>query len=494
MIDDWCVDLLYLAYNRLEFTQETFTALLANTDWRYVHELFVYDDGSQDGTREWLEDNVRNAPVSTRFVKTQFGSPVTAMVHFIESASAPILGKTDNDAMLPPAWLRQSLEVLEHHSELSLLGIEAMYPHSDDVNLVRSYTPAVFISGLGLYRRSAFAGSRPKMIDKWFGLEEWQTAQGASLVRGWITPALPVFLLDRFPFEPWATYSAAYVTRGWQRVWPKYDRMCTLWRWRWADQASPIPAIAAAHVTAYSVLPDGNPVQGHDRFGGNESPKFKIVILSRRALNLVACVRSLLANEPGLPPDHIIVVDDGARREAAPELPPIRWVEGIKPFVFARNANLGIREAGTDVVLLNDDARLLTPRGLTLLSRHVQENPPIGLCSAGIQGAVGNPRQITTGRSQYRQEGSTLAFICIYIPKSVYYSVGPLDERFTGYGFEDNDYCARVLGSGLQLGIWDGCVVDHSGELPSTFRTHSDVWVLFERNRKLFHEKWGRSA
>jgi hypothetical protein len=339
MIDDACVDLLYLACNRLEFTQETFKTLLANTDWRYVHELFVYDDGSQDGTRKWLGENMRNVPVSTRFVKTQFGSPVTAMVHFIESTRAPILAKTDNDAMLPPAWLRQSLEVLESHPELSLLGIEAMYPHSDDVNLVRSYTPAVFISGLGLYRRSAFAGSRPKMIDKWFGLEEWQTAQGATLVRGWITPALPVFLLDRFPFEPWSTYSNTYVTRGWQRVWPKYDRMCTLWRWRWADH-SPIPA--AAHVTADSVSPDGYPMTGHNRLGGNEPPNFKVVILSKRALNLVACVRSVLANELGLPPDHIIVVDDGARREAAPKLPPLRWVEGIKQFVYARNANLGI--------------------------------------------------------------------------------------------------------------------------------------------------------
>src|SRR5215510_10854391 len=113
MIEDRCVDLLYLACNRLEFTQATFTTLLANTDWRYVHELFVYDDGSIDGTREWLEKNTVNVFVPTRFIKTKFGSPVSAMVHFIESASAPILAKVDNDAMLPPAWLRQSLEVLD---------------------------------------------------------------------------------------------------------------------------------------------------------------------------------------------------------------------------------------------------------------------------------------------------------------------------------------------------------------------------------------------
>jgi glycosyltransferase involved in cell wall biosynthesis len=235
MSADAYVDLLYLACNRLEFTQETFTTLLTTTDWRFVHELFVYDDGSRDGTREWLERHVGQAPVPSRLVHTRFGSPVAAMVHFIERASAPILAKTDNDAMLPPGWLRQSLEVLDRHPELALLGIEAMYPHRDDVELTRTYTPAEFISGLGLYRRAAFAQSRPTPYAKWFGFEEWQIGQGAGLIRGWITPALPVFLLDRFPLAPWTQYTEMYIRRGWQRSWPKYDPTSTLWQWRWPE-------------------------------------------------------------------------------------------------------------------------------------------------------------------------------------------------------------------------------------------------------------------
>jgi glycosyltransferase involved in cell wall biosynthesis len=248
MNGDRGVDLLYLAWNRLEFTQETFTTLLANTDWQYVHELFVYDDGSQDGTREWLERTIPQVPVPFRFLKTNFRSPVAAMVHFIESANAPLLAKTDNDVMLPPAWLRLSLEVLDRCPELALLGIEAMYPHSDDIQLARSYTPAAFISGLGLYRRAVFAQSRPAPRQKWFGFEEWQAAQGAGLISGWITPAIPVFLLDRLPLEPWVSYTATYTRRGWQRSWPKYDQTGTLWRWRWPEPQNTI-----------SVIPGGDP-------------------------------------------------------------------------------------------------------------------------------------------------------------------------------------------------------------------------------------------
>lgn len=496
MIEERCVDLLYLACNRLEFTQETFAALLANTGWPYIHELFIYDDGSTDGTREWLQKNAERVPAPTRFVQTQFGSPVAAMVHFIESARAPILAKTDNDAMLPPAWLRQSLDVLARHPELSLLGIEAMYPRDDDTEHPRSYTPAVFISGLGLYRRAAFAHSRPVPYDKWFGLEEWQTWQGTALVRGWITPAMPVFLLDRFPFSPWKDYSDAYVQRGWQRSWPKYDPASTLWQWRWPDQ-NPFTAAPSTALAPEAVLSLGQ----HDgqsnppaRFAGTAAPTFKVVILSRRASNLIACVRSVLTNEPELPPDHIIVVDDGARSEAEAQLPPIRWLPGVKPFIYSRNANVGIRDAGTDVILLNDDARLLTPRGFTLLSQEVHSQPDIGVCSAGIRGAVGNPRQIASQPSKFRLEAGALAFVCAYIPKHAHDRVGPLDERFVGYGFEDNDYCVRTLTAGLRLGIWDGCVVDHTGGLPSTFRTRPDLMTLHQHNRRLFREKWGRDA
>jgi GT2 family glycosyltransferase len=475
MYGDQSVDLLYLACNRLEFTVETFTTLLRNTDWRFVNKLFVYDDGSSDGTREWLEANAARSPAPVSFTRTGFGSPVTAMSHFIQAARAPMLAKTDNDALLPPEWLRQSLEVFEQHPELKLLGIEAMFPDVDDVNQRRSYTPADFISGLGLYRRDVFAFSRPVAIRKWFGLEEWQMKQGPGLVRGWITPAIPVFLLDRYPFEPWRSLSETYVRRGWQRSWPKYDPACTLFDWH---QKRPVSA--AAHVE--SRLP-----------ASDARPGFKVVILSGRASNLVPCVQSVLANEPDLSPDRIIVVDDGARAEAESQLPPVTWVEGVKPFVFARNANLGIREAASDVILLNDDAKLTTVRGFTLLSQEVRTRHSLGVCSAGIRGEVGNPRQQARSASEFRLEQRALAFVCVYIPRDRFEGIGPLDERFVGYGFEDNDYCARALAANLQLGIWDGCVVDHSGELPSTFRTRPNCLSLFRQNQRLFIEKWRRN-
>jgi GT2 family glycosyltransferase len=485
-----CVDLLYLACNRLEFTRETFSALLANTSWDRVHELFVYDDGSIDGTREWLEEAITRVPTPHRIVRTRFGSPLAAMAHFIESARAATLAKTDNDAMLPPGWLKASLGVYDQHPELHFLGIEAMYPHEEGSGVQRGYEPAPFISGLGLYRRAAFVHSRPRAYQKWFGFEDWQAAQGPGLVRGWIRPALPVFLLDRIPFEPWAGHTSRYVQRGWQRSWPKYDPDCTLWNWYWSRTAS--NGSEKSNGDGLTALDQTMPTAVPSIGSSISEPVFHVIILSALMANLVPCVRSLLEHEPGLRPEQIIVVDDGARLGGEGQLPAVRWVDGIKPFVFARNANLGICSSRSDVILLNDDARLVTSRGLSKLAEEVRRHKQLGFCSAAIRGLVGNPEQLERGSNSLRWAVGELAFVCVYIPETVYQWLGALDERFTGYGFEDNDYCLRARRQGLRMGIFDGCVVEHGTSARSTFRMKNNFGALYRYNERLFLSKWGR--
>lgn len=232
------VDLLFLAFNRLEFTQESFNALLKNTDWQYIQQLSVYDDGSVDGTRDWLLESIRQVPAIVAFRETQRGSVVQLMIDWLDSATAPILAKCDNDAVYPPGWLRVSLDVLDRYPELDLLGIESFYECSTDVNLSRGYKRASFISGLGLYRRSAFLPNALRALGRYGGLEQWQLDR-PRIIRGWLRPSLPVFLLDRLPIEPWASLSDRYVAAGWQRTCARYPATrSTLWDWRWGHERS----------------------------------------------------------------------------------------------------------------------------------------------------------------------------------------------------------------------------------------------------------------
>jgi hypothetical protein len=216
--------------------------------------------------------------------------------------------------------------------------------------------------------------------------------------------------------------------------------------------------------------------------------KFKVIILSAEAANLKACLQGLFICEPDLM-DRVIVVDDGAKKDLE-DLPGVIWVAGKKPFVFSRNVNLGIRAAdGDDVILLNDDGILKTPGGFTLLAQACRERPNMGVCSAGILGHVGNHNQNTQGVDGVRQELKKLAFVCVYIPRAVIDEIGYLDERFVGYGYEDDDFCTRAFRGGFSLGIFDRCMVEHAS-IPSTFRAKPDYAQLITDNRLRYEKKW----
>lgn len=226
------IDLLYLAHNRREFTQASMPALLANTDWRFVRRLLIYDDDSTDGVTEYLQGLIY--PVAHELRRAAFGGPVAVMNDYLVGMSPTertMFAKIDSDTMVPRGWLAQSLQVMNQHPEVALLGIEAFHRVVTE-RLERSYEPAAHIGGIGVMRAGAFVTlPRP---DGRFGFTAWQEKTPAA-GRGFIKPSLPVFLLDRLPREPWLSLSREYVARGWQRAWGPYgesDR--DLWSW-WCE-------------------------------------------------------------------------------------------------------------------------------------------------------------------------------------------------------------------------------------------------------------------
>lgn len=218
-----------------------------------------------------------------------------------------------------------------------------------------------------------------------------------------------------------------------------------------------------------------------------------VVIPSARAANLVRSVESLIRTHPGAAPSRICVVDDGAREEAEAKLPRgILWVEGIKPFIYARNINLGVEriDPADPVILMGDDVEVLTEHAFDRLEATLAERKDLGILSPGILGIVGNVRQNYRRRSAFQLEHDKLAFVCVAIPQRVRQSVGKLDERFAGYGCEDDDYSWRVREAGFKLGILHTCAVRHDGSIPSTFRTRPDYEARFRENRERLALKW----
>lgn len=216
---------------------------------------------------------------------------------------------------------------------------------------------------------------------------------------------------------------------------------------------------------------------------------FSVVIPSRNVRNLVPCAEAVRKHEPAA---RIIIVDDGLGMDwlPQPKLMPAIGITGVKPFVFARNVNMGIRAAGTDdVVILNDDALLETPGGFSLLAREAAEHPEYGLIASTCNN-VGNPNQWPM-KIGFREEKRMVCFVAVLIPRRTIDAVGMLDERYVGYGCDDDDYSFTVRKiARLKLGIHDGCYVDH-GSLTSSFRGPAGAGGNYIPNLRLFIEKWG---
>ena len=229
-------ELLFLAKNRLRFTQESLSTLRRNTDWSRIDKTVIYDDGSTDGTLEYLQGQA--AEMGAELRQTRLGSAVAVGSHFIKASQADILIKIDNDAMYPPGWLDASLGVMQRRPELQMLCLE---DRGLDGPMPYSYKSSVQVGGLFVIRRNVFNGNDvPIVLNKYWGLQIWVNSH--KLTRGWILPSLPVFLLDRVPFEPWMSLNAEYEKQGWQRPTVGAIHMYTMAQknlWSWCDWPDP---------------------------------------------------------------------------------------------------------------------------------------------------------------------------------------------------------------------------------------------------------------
>lgn len=234
--DDAKIDVLYLAWNRLEFTKATFRSVLLNTNWDLVRELIVYEDGSKDGTREYLDAAVKEAQadgVPARLTYLGFGSPVATMNYYLSGDPAWAFAKVDSDIAVPAGWLDVLAGVM-NASDVELLGMQAGMADEIDVEDGGStgywWQPSSHIGGIGLMRSSAFLSRTLPQADGRFGFTNWQNKQDPR--RGWITPDLMVPQLDLLPMDPWRSLSEDYIARGWQRRWPPYNEAShRFWDW-----------------------------------------------------------------------------------------------------------------------------------------------------------------------------------------------------------------------------------------------------------------------
>ena len=111
------ISLVFMTYNRLEYTKLALKALLADVSEEF--SLTIWDNGSSDGTREFLKTVEDRRIANVVFSKDNCGQAYVTNKVWTES-DADLVGKVDNDCMVTAGWTRI---LSAAHRDLPQLGV-----------------------------------------------------------------------------------------------------------------------------------------------------------------------------------------------------------------------------------------------------------------------------------------------------------------------------------------------------------------------------------
>jgi GT2 family glycosyltransferase len=230
------------------------------------------------------------------------------------------------------------------------------------------------------------------------------------------------------------------------------------------------------------------------------------IIPSRTDEYINDCLNSLEASQPGTA-CLAIVADNGIGDacRAYWESRGVKFVKAAVPFVFAQAINAGADAIapGDDLLVLNDDTEMITPMWhdaaeRTLRRFNLRRYGMISLSISAKENVGNHDQALDPGLSPefgVKESRQTICFVAVIVRGATWLRVGKLDERFVGYGFDDNDYNQRVWESGQRVGIVSSVVVRHGKQqypFSSSFARYNSMEKLremFGANQQLMRDK-----
>ncbi|GAB4443039.1 MAG: hypothetical protein OHK0015_42470 [Chloroflexi bacterium OHK40] len=251
------------------------------------------------------------------------------------------------------------------------------------------------------------------------------------------------------------------------------------------------------------------------RSSGDQAERGKgvaIIMLTWNGLHYTReCLESLRELTTGVE-YQVIVVDNGSTDGTRDYLRSLGWVQLIENETnlgYVRGNNQGIAAApkGWDVLLLNNDMRIIQPDWLQRMREVANSHPAYGMVGCRLLMSDGKLLHAGTymptdsfwgwqigggeediGQYHRVREVDGIVGACMYLRRDVIDSVGVLDERFFSY-YEDTDYCLRVRQAGYRIVVaGDVSLIHH--ENVSTKLNKVDFWGIYGTSQAIFLEKW----
>lgn len=128
------IDLIFLTYNRLEYTKLALASLLADPTEEF--SLTIWDNNSTDGTRDYLA--AQNDPRIAKKIFARKNIHLKGAVNYLfASSSADLLGIIPNDFLVTPGWTRPLAQAHNDVEEFGMLGCWHLGPEFFDAERAR---------------------------------------------------------------------------------------------------------------------------------------------------------------------------------------------------------------------------------------------------------------------------------------------------------------------------------------------------------------------
>ncbi len=223
------------------------------------------------------------------------------------------------------------------------------------------------------------------------------------------------------------------------------------------------------------------------------------LVPSRSDGNLSVLLNSLEASEIGSA-GRVIVGDNGLSKSFRTSWQRPTYVDVPKPFVFAQAINRCAAAApdANDLLVLGDDTRIVTPWWAESIEALLASPTRFGfgLISLQVRGRGGIVEAEEASRGLWKPWGVfesrwTVCFNAVIIPRAVWNLIGPMDERYVGYGHDDDDYNLRVWHAGYRVGMCRAAMVCHTDASSYAASLPGMDWERqYDLNAQLFQEKW----
>ncbi len=245
--------------------------------------------------------------------------------------------------------------------------------------------------------------------------------------------------------------------------------------------------------------------------GAQAGPLTSVILVSCNARDDTrGCLESLRATRDERFPMEILVVDNGSDDGSVEYLraqPDVSLIENRSNEGAPRARNQALARTRGDWIVVLDNDVTVYPGWLERLRYHAEIDPAVA-CVVPVADRAAHGQQIeapspddptalaefAAARAQeaHRQAIYCQIFssLCVLIRADVIRQIGGFDERFSPWGFEDDDFSLRVHLAGHRSRMALDVFVHHASYTGPKAERHD---ALLERNWQRFAEKWGGS-